>query len=92
MIVKTEFPPPSQLLVMVMLGGTRVGVGVRVMVGVGVTQSAVVKAIWDALGVVPSLIPTEIFPYSPLIVSCWVSPVVPAAASIKTPLVRKTLF
>ena len=77
---------------MVMLGGIRVGVGVRVTVGVGVTQSAVVKAIWDAPGVVPSLIPTETFPYSPLIVSCMVSPVVPAAVSLKTPFVRNTLF
>ena len=66
--------------------------GVRVTVGVGVTQSAVVEAICTALGVVPFFAVTEIFPYSPLIVSCMVSPVVPAAVSLNTPFVRNTLF
>ncbi len=66
--------------------------GVRVTVGVGVTQSAVVEAICTALGVVPFFTATEIFPYSPLIISCRVSPVVPVSVSLKTPFVRYMLF
>jgi hypothetical protein len=39
-IVKTEFPAPSQVPARVRFGGTCVGVGVRVLVGVGVIQKA----------------------------------------------------
>lgn len=37
-IVKFEFPAPSQVLPRVIFGGICVGVDVRVLVGVGVTQ------------------------------------------------------
>ena len=70
LIVKTEFPAPSHVPVKVRFGGTRVGVDVRVLVGVGVTQNAVTKAICVAAAVVPFFKATETFPYNPLMVSC----------------------
>ena len=92
LMVKTEFPAPSQTPVKVRLGGIFVAVGVRVLVGVGVTQNAVTLRISTALAVVPFLMATAMLPYSPLTVSCWVSLAVPAAVSIKVPLVKKALF
>ena len=85
-IVKTEFPAPSQLPVIVMLGGAGVSVEVLVIVGVGVTQKAVALATSTASA---SLIVTMIAPYNPLIESVilW-----PEVSNPVGPLVRKTLF
>ncbi len=88
LIVKMEFPAPSQVLLTVILGGIFVAVGVRVLVGVGVTQKAAEEAICMAAGVVPFFIATERLPYRPLMLNCWVL----EAASKNVPLVRNTPF
>lgn len=67
-IVKIEFPAPSHEPLKVIFGGIRVGVEVRVLVGVGVTQYDVEEAISTPL---ESFTRTVRFPYRPLIESSW---------------------
>ncbi len=85
-IVKIEFPAPSQLPATTMFGGAGVFVEVLVIVGVGVAQKAVALATSTSAA---SLTVTMTVPYNPLIESVilW-----PEVSNPVGPLVRKTLF